>query len=285
MTASKRLTTTGHGNPVREVGGVIPDSPYRAAGDFSDVRRGKGITITPLGFGAGDEFKLRVWSNAYVGRGSSGPETGTPYVDTIAFTHGTDALKSDLQTALRTATGDTGLLVGGTDSDGPFTITAGAEASIPFMQAVAITGDAAIQIEDTAITYVDATGHPATANQTPSFPGTSGLVGSFWPTPLGYSSQNTDGTALLPPTIASIATDATTATFADTEVAGGGSVFYSAFETATNTPVGEVAVDSNGDGVITGLTASTDYVVYAFTQTAGGRVSRPSKPIYITTTA
>lgn len=42
---------------------------------------------------------------------------------TAPFVRGTNAAASDLQTALRTATGDAGLLVTGDTDEGPFTVT------------------------------------------------------------------------------------------------------------------------------------------------------------------
>ena len=87
------------------------DATFNSGTQLRDVRPGRVQVLTLTGYDAGEEFKLSCSIN------------GQNLGDTIAFTHGTDAAASDLQTALRTLTGDTGLLVTGTTNTGPFTIT------------------------------------------------------------------------------------------------------------------------------------------------------------------
>lgn len=88
---------------------------------FNQALNRQGVTavgstqvITLSGFGATDSFKLTY----------NGVEGATTFV------RQTNAAASDLQTALRTATGDTGLLVTGTTDAGPYTVvfTAGFDA-------------------------------------------------------------------------------------------------------------------------------------------------------------
>ncbi len=62
--------------------------------------------VTPASWGVGDSFKL-----AYNG------------AQTVAFVQGTNDTAANIQTALRTLFGDTGLTVTGVDGSGPFTVT------------------------------------------------------------------------------------------------------------------------------------------------------------------
>ena len=64
--------------------------------------------VTLTSWGVGDSFKLSVDGGATA---------------TAAFVQGTNGNASDLQTAMRTLTGDASLTVTGTDDAGPFTIT------------------------------------------------------------------------------------------------------------------------------------------------------------------
>jgi hypothetical protein len=80
-----------------------------------------------------------------------------------------------------------------------------------------------------------------------------------------------------------------------TEVASGGTgavVGYSIFKTADDSPHSTVYTeDADGDVTITGLESAVDYYLIGFTQTVdtaddfhAERVSRPSDPVYFTTT-
>lgn len=66
--------------------------------------------VTLTGFSGTDEFKLTYDTT-----------------ETIAFVRGTNATAAAIQTAMRTATGDSSLTVAGTTDAGPFTITFSAE--------------------------------------------------------------------------------------------------------------------------------------------------------------
>lgn len=91
----------------------VADGTFDSESDKRDVRPNQVQVITLSSFGGVDEFTLTV---NMTGEGL-GIET------TMAFTRGTDAAASDLQTELRTVTGDTGLTVTGTTDAGPYTIT------------------------------------------------------------------------------------------------------------------------------------------------------------------
>jgi hypothetical protein len=66
--------------------------------------------ITMTSFAGTDSFTVTV-------------NEGNTAATTAAFVRGTNAAAADLQTALRTATGDSGLTVSGTTDEGPYTIT------------------------------------------------------------------------------------------------------------------------------------------------------------------
>jgi hypothetical protein len=240
--------------------------------------------ITLLGFGAGDEFKLRAYA-----QGVDGDFAGT---DTIAFTHGTDAASTDLQTALRTATGDASLTVSGTTDSGPFTVTYVAKKGQPELVAHSITGGAAVQISHGALAYDDpATQSSSVYNGIVFDPESSRGFGAD--VPLGHSivtdgTGQTRGTTLAPPTAVTASSGDSGATTIDTtEVSSGGTsaeVLYAVLPLEGGDPVVVDNQDADGDLTISGLAAG-NYVVLAHTVTANGRVSRPWAPVYITVAA
>lgn len=79
--------------------------------DFADLRQDRVQVVTLSSFAGTDSFTLTV-------RLDSGGR-----ITTVAFVRGTNATAAAIQTALRTATGDTALTVTGTTDEGPFTIT------------------------------------------------------------------------------------------------------------------------------------------------------------------
>lgn len=302
MAVSKRLRTDdvdGGGNPQPLVGGLSRAHELtRANYGTGDVRYQKARTtvITLSAFGAGDEFKLRAYA-----QGADGDFAGT---DTIAFTHGTDALASDLQTALRTATGDTGLTVTGTDNSGPFTVTYVNLKGQPELVAHSVTGGACVTISTGALSYDEGSEQDGTPGSVPSTAGrlfdveSSKGVGAD--IPLGYSTDSrgtavTRGSELLPPTAptATSGSSGATALAVGGEAASGGTsglVLYAIrkLELAGALPSSHldqyVLVDSeDADGTVASVTlAAGDYVLLAHTQTAGGQVSRPAAPVYFT---
>jgi hypothetical protein len=281
MGVAKTLGTIGRGHPIRNFTGVLQRRQhFHSKSHQGDLRRGGGTVVITLGaFDGTDSFKVRVYSNAYVARGAS-IAAGTNYTDTVAFVRGTNATAAAIQTALRTATGDTALTVTGTTDAGPFTVTPGAEASLPRMELSTLSGCGGT-VEYQNIAYHAGTGKPSTASVALTIPGTSGLVGVT--APLGTSVRDYDGTVLAPPTVASVVGTSGTLTVADTEVAttdGSESVFYAVRLLTSADPSAYQAVDADGDGVIS--IAAGNYAVVAFTLTSKGRFSRPSEEWYAT---
>lgn len=304
MAVAKRLRTTavaGGGTPEPLVQGVSrPGRPLlRGNLGTGDVRTGEVRSQTwriyGYGFAAGtDSFKLGVYT-----RGVDGDATRT---DTAALVQGTNLAASDLQSELRTATGDGGLTVTGTtnfDASG-FTVTF----SEPFdgnLVAHTCAGGVSVQIDRGALAYGDAghglTGTPGT---TPSEGGiafdqeSSRHVGQD--IPLGYSAVS-DGTgvaadsSLLPPTCDSVVGNNGDGTLviSATEVASGGTgavVLYAIrkLEQAHDNWILMGTEDADGDYTTADLGFDGDVVVLGHTQTAAGRVSRPWAPVYATIT-
>lgn len=85
-------------------GGNAAQTARHGAGSFA----GEVQVITLADFDGTDSFALL---------------KGDTNVSTAAFVRGTNATAADLQTALRTLTGDTTLTVTGTTDEGPFTVT------------------------------------------------------------------------------------------------------------------------------------------------------------------
>jgi hypothetical protein len=315
MGASKRLRTTGRGNPIAGVTGVL--SRVRAGQDAfagpnygtSDVRGLLQTRVITLGsFGGTDAFKIRVeWRSAErIDELVAGKE-GT--VETVAFVRGTNATAAAIQTALRTATAED-VTVAGTTDEGPFTVTqedtASSQRSAWELSLVDLVGCSG-HVTSGAVTYLDATGHilagqagdgtlyPA-ANTTASSPGR----GAGLDVPLGYSIV-TDGdgqtaqATLLPVVIDSAVGGNDQVVISGTEDASGGTsaiVGYSIFKTLDDAPHSTVYTeDADADVTVTGLDDATDYYVIGFTQTVNTdgdanteRVSRPSPREYFTTT-
>ena len=285
MGAANSLRNTDHAHPVAQAAsGPAVQVGLQGNMGYQDVRgRLSTRVITVASFAAADEFKLRcVFSDG-----------STASTETIAFTDGTDAAASDIQTALRTATGDTGLTVAGTTDAGPYTVTSGRDPHRDEYELVAhdVVG-CSVTITSGAVTYVDATGKPSTANTGASSPGES--AGES--VPLGYSHRTDgtgedDGTILEPPTIDSAIGGNDEVVINATEVASGGTsavVVYRVFKTDDDSIVNGATnegEDADGDVTIAGLADATDYYLLGWTQTATGeRVSRPSAPVYFTTT-
>lgn len=321
MPASKRLRTVARGNPVPGVTGVLEAArggQDQAKPNYgsADVR-GNLLTrvITLQSFGGTDSFTIRVrFRNP--NRAALTPFDAVSnhdgYTDTASIVRGTNAGAANVQSELRTATGDSSLTVTGTDDEGPFTVTQGTSDKHRDdyeLQLVSLSGCSGT-VTSGPVTYVDATGHvqagtagdgtlyPA-ANVTPSSPGR--LPGED--VPLGYSVV-TDGvgqtaqTTLVPVVIDEAVGGNDEVVIAGTEDASGGTggnVIYSIFKTADDVPHSTVLTeDADADVTITGLDSATDYYVIGCTVTANTdfgseaglteRVSRPTAPVYFTTT-
>jgi hypothetical protein len=284
MPTAKRLRTddvAGGGTPQPLVAGQSRARGYGGANyGTSDVRRNPLATtiLTVTSFGAGDEFKLGVYAQTAGG--------DFERTDTIAFTDGTDAAASDLQTALRTATGDADLTVTGTTDAGPYTITH--FETVPEIVAHSCTGGVAVQITRGASSYSDP--EAATVGNGINFDQESSDV-AFGTVPLGYGtiSDGTGvaaGTVLEPPTIDGAAGGTGEVVITATEVSSGGTsavVLYAihGLESDFATYATVDTEDADGDVTISSLAAG-DYVLLAHTQTATGQVSRPAAPVYFT---
>jgi hypothetical protein len=244
--------------------------------------------LTMLAFAGTDQFK--------VGFYTQGVDGDFALSETAAFVRGTNAAATDLQTALRTLTGDTSLTVTGTTDEGPFTIT---PVLLKGHADFVTTGHSAcsVQVSRGALAYDDCaeTGTPG------SVPTQNGIAfdqessrGAGSTVPLGHSivtdgTGQTRGTTLAPPTIDGALGGTGDVTITATEVSSGGTsavVLYAirCLDLPAASAERWVTIDSedaDGDVVISGLTAG-NYVLLGFTQTALGRVSRPSSPTYFT---
>lgn len=261
-----------------------PDkNPFQADVNYGagDVRFDKSRTqvITLGSFGGTDSFKIR----------ATDPD-GVTVADTAAIVRGTNAAATDVQSELRTATGDTGLTVAGTTDAGPFTVTFSVKLGYPRLQLVTLSGCSG-HVGKGVLAYDD-----------PALSLGSGLnfdqessKGYGADIPLGYSLE-TDGTGqtntdeLLPPTMVSAVGGVGQVVVDTTEAATGGTnavVLFSIFNLATknwSTETQGVALeDADGDITATGLAAG-DYALFGRTQTAPGRVSRSFDPEFFTVT-
>lgn len=301
MGVDKSLVVAGRGHRVPQQTGVTRKRASTKGVNYgtADLRMNAQNTqvITLNSFAGTDSFKIRVFKQARVARGAQYRESGAPYVDTAAFVRGTNATAAAIQAELRTATGDATLTVAGNTDAGPFTVTfVGMDPNgyAPFAL-VSLSGCSG-NVTFPAVTYIDATGHAATANQTASTPGTTNLVGID--APLGTSVRDYDGTVLIPPDMVSAVGGSGQVVIDTTEQAGGGTVLFairSQDETGADytrgTPAdiraGKMVVvdseDADGDATITGLSAG-DYELYYHTQTALGRVSRSGPAEFFTVT-
>jgi hypothetical protein len=282
MGTASRLRTddvAGGGTPQPLVAGHSRARGYRRANyGTADVRQSPLATtvITLLGAATTDEFKLGVYAHSAGG--------DFERTDTIAFTIDTDAAASDLQTALRTATGDASLTVTGTDNAGPYTVTH--TEAVPEIVAHSLTGGLAVQITRGALTYSDP--ESSTAGNGIAFDQESS-DGRGADVPLGYGTI-TDGTGqdagteLLPPTVDGAAGGTGEVVVTATEASSGGTsavVLYAVhgLESDFATYAEDDTEDADGDVTISSLSAG-DYVLLAHTQTANGQVSRPAAPVY-----
>lgn len=121
MGVSKRLAITDTIAPKT----VAPDGAFESLSILTDVRPNSTQVITLTGFGGTDSFKV-----TSVAQGGLSTESA-------AFVRGTNAAASDLQTALRTLTGDTLLVVEGTTDAGPYTVQF--SGSIHFIPTLSVT--------------------------------------------------------------------------------------------------------------------------------------------------
>jgi hypothetical protein len=282
MPTADRLRTddvAGGGTPQPLVAGQSRARGYRGANyGTNDVRFNPLATtvITLVAYDAADAFDLGVYAHTAGG--------DFERTDTAAFVSGTNCASSDLQTALRTATGDASLTVSGTTDTGPFTVTH--FEAVPEIVAHTITGGASIQITRGASTGGDP--ESSTVGNGINFDQESSDH-AYLGVPLGYGTI-TDGTGqdagtpLLPPTVDGAAGGTGEVVITATEAASGGTsavVLYAIHgldsDFATYAKVD--AEDADGDVTYSSLAAG-DYVLLAHTQTANGQVSRPAAPVY-----
>jgi hypothetical protein len=280
---------SGGGTPAPLVGGASGSPRFRFMGNMGhgDVRGDSARTqvITLGAFAGTDSFKVRVRALADAGAAAA--------TDTAAFVRGTNAAASDLQTALRTATGDTGLTVAGDTDEGPFTVTFVNKKGFPLFELVTLSACSG-NVQKGVLTYDDV---PQTGT-VGTVPTTNGVAfdqesskGFGADVPLGHSvdtrgTGQTRGVELLPPTVVSALGGVGQVVIDTTEVSSGGTsavVLTSIRNINTGAWVVVDNEDADGDQTISGLTAG-DYAAYFHTQTAGGQVSRPSAPEYFTVT-
>jgi hypothetical protein len=237
-------------------------------------------TLTPLGAGAADTFQVGFYS-----LGADGALVRTDTTD-LAY----NANAATVQTAVRTASGDTGMTVtGGGDGVTPWVITP-TLALIADPVVTALTAGFAMQVSRTAPAYDDPTVQSITNGPL------NGIVfdqessdGIGEDVPLGYSiitdgTGQSDGTVLAPPTVDGAAGGSGQVVITTTEVASGGTgaVVLIALHVVDEDFATWATVDSedaDGDVTISSLAAG-DYVMLVHTQTANGRVSRPAAPVY-----
>jgi hypothetical protein len=285
--------------------GFLGDVNYGTADLRFDAARTQIITLNS--FGGTDSFKVRVVAKAAAagGTGSSGSRDAGNFAvtDTAAFVRGTNAAASDLQTALRTATGDTGLTVSGTTDAGPYTVTYTNRGQC-LLELVGLSGCSG-NVTRGVLAYDD----PNTS--TPASSGVAGNGINFDPegsrgfqndVPLGHSivsdgTGQTRGTVLAVPTMVSAVGGSGQVVVDTTEVASGGTnavVLFSILKRpAVSAKVdnrnwvvetqGVALEDADGDLTATGLTAG-EYALAYCTQTEQGRVSQPAPLEYFTVT-
>lgn len=297
MGVADRLRTddvAGGGTPAPLVGGKSRAyDPLRANMGTGDVR-GDGMNLTQVitlqSFAGTDSFKIRSYTFPVTGTSRLG---GPLVTDTVAFVRGTNATAAAIQTALRTATGDTTLTVAGTDDEGPFTVTFVGKSKHrqPLFALVTLSGCSGT-VGRTALTYDDVpqTGTPGTVPSTNGMPfdqeSSRGINATV---PLGHSIV-TDGTGetaqstLVPPTQVSAVGGTGQVVIDNTEASSGGTsaeVLYAIVNTTTGAVVSEDVQDADADLTTTSLAAG-DYYLLGHTVTANGRVSRAGLPQYFT---
>ena len=232
--------------------------------------------ITLQGADGTDTFRLRVRLN-----------DGTVSADSDAFND--DETTTDIQAGLRTLTGDADLLVTG-NAGGPYTVT---PYGSPHRDSYEIEAchclGCSVAITSAGVSYDD----PDTSVDSGINFDQESSVGVGLETPLGYSEKTdgtgqTEGTALLPPTIVTAIGGSGVVVIDGTEAVSGGTsavVLYSILNTDTGAWVvetqGVALEDADGDLTATGLAAG-NYALFGHTQTAPGRVSRAAGPVYFT---
>jgi len=309
MAVSRLLRRTDKANPVPEFTGVGrkrrgATQPNMGTEDVRGLLATTVITLT--NFGGTDSFKIKVVYGNRDRTDITDQEEGRPGATqtTAAFVRGTNAAASDLQTALRTATGDTGLTVAGSTDAGPFTITPGPS---PHSQAyefqlITLLGCSG-QVESSAVAYRTSNGLPGDVHKHGTDTGrvtASATIGRSVGSnvPLGQSivtdgPGQTRGTVLAAPTVVAPVAGNTSVDLTATEHASGGTaadVGYAVFLTSNDKLV-SFTTDADGTVTISGLARTTDYYVRAFTITASGtadqptgRVSKSAPPQFFTTT-
>ena len=296
MGTSKRLRSddiSGGGTPTPLVDGEsFPHNPTRANMGTGDVRqtarRARTVILTELGAGVGDTFM--------VGAYSLGVDGDFVRTDTAALAYNATAATT-VQTALRTATGDTTLTCAD-NAGGPYTVTYVLLEGLPELVVHTCTGAMAVQVTRSALTYDDVP-KTGTAGTVPS---TNGIMfdqesskGIGATVPLGYSIDSrgtgqTRGTELLPPVVDGFAGGTGSVVVTSTADASDGSdgvalIVVRKLELASGSyQYAAHTEDADGDATIT--LAAGDYVgvIHAVTQaadaTTGGQVSRGSAPTY-----
>lgn len=291
MGTADRLRTddvAGGGTPAPLLAGKSVLAPKDVSGNqgASDVR-GTGTkltqTITLNSFGGTDSFKVRVYSKRV-----NGDITTT---DTAAFVRGTNAAASDLQTALRTATGDTALTVSGTTDAGPYTVTfVNKSKHRQHLLALVTLSGCSGNVTRPALAYDDADVHTSSLPNGIAFDQETSR-GAFQNVPLGTSivsdgTGQTRGTTLQPPTMVSAVGGSGQVVVDTTEVSSGGTsaeVLFCIVNTSTGAVVLEDSQDSDGDATLASLSAGDYYLLY-HTVTANGQVSRSGAPEFFTVT-
>jgi hypothetical protein len=280
MGTADRLRTddvAGGGTPAPLVAGQSRTRHAGANYGTADVRYNPLLTytLTPQGAGAADTFEVGFYS-----LGADGEFART---DTSAIAYNADA--ATLQTAVRTASGDTGMTVsGGGDGTTPWVITP-TLALVADPVVTALTAGFSMQVSRSTIAY----GDPDTTLDNGINFDQESSDGIGEDVPLGYSiitdgTGQSDGTVLAPPTVDGAAGGSAQVVITATEVASGGTsavVLYAvkAVDTDFATWATVDSEDADGDVTISSLAAG-DYVLLAHTQTANGRVSRPADPVY-----
>jgi hypothetical protein len=313
MPASKRLTVPvegdGNANPSNPlVGGKTRAyDPLRANYGTGDVRgKSRSVqTVTLQAPTAGDAFTLRVRSFPRAPAGGTVARGAFKNTDTAPLVVGTNCAATDLQTELRTATGDSTLTVSGTTDVGPFTVTfvGLSKHRMPELVAVTCTGVSisiargALAYDDPVVTLSGAAEPGYVSNNGVHFDQESSL--GFGETfPLGTSAQTdgsgqTRGAELLPPTLVSAVGGVGQVVIDNTEAASGGTgayVLYAIYATETGDFASSDVFDADADLTTSSLAAGNYYLLaHTVTVPAGSgtvysRISRPAAPQYFTVT-
>ena len=305
MGADPRLTAVVAGNGTPQVlgGKTRTYDAFRANNGTGDVR-GEGSKtiqiITLQSFGGTDSFKVRVYTFPNTGTSRLGGPLAT---DTVAFVRGTNATAAAIQTALRTATGDTTLTVTGNTDAGPFTVTGVGEVNgvQPLFALVTLSGCSGTVARD-ALAYDDPV--VTLTGTSPGARSDNGIhfdqeasLGYTVDVPLGQSIKTdgigqTAGAELLPPTQVSAVGGVGQVVIDNTEAASAGTtaaVLYAIVDIATGKTASSGVVDADADLTTSSLAAGNYYLLghsltYKADTTTVSRISRPGLPQYFTVT-